>query len=113
MSIEKLKELGQQLLELSNNSNVCADLIEQSLENLLNYFSEPNDDQSNDFNNIPPQIRSTNGSDQAFNNQSLISGPQQIYYQDLLIPGSGNQNNFIVNSNIQTQQIPFLFHNLD
>lgn len=105
MSIEKLKELGQELLNMSKDSDICAKLIEISLQNLRDSFLEPNEDQIiyRDFDNIlPPQIRSSNGPEPMLNTQPSIFG------QDLLPPVMGNQ----INSNmLQAQHVPFLYHN--
>lgn len=105
MSIEKLKELGEELIDLSKDSDICAKLIELSLRNLMDSFLEPKDDQINynDFDNIlPPQIRSTNAAEPILSNQPSIFG------QDILPPIMGNQ----INSNmLQAQHVPFLFHN--
>ncbi len=104
MSIEKLKELGDELIELSKNSSVCANLIERSLQNLRDSFLEPNEDQRiyTDFDNIlPPQIQSANGAEPILNNQPPVFG------QTLLPPVMGNQVNPYM---MQAQNVPFLFH---
>ncbi|KAK8860724.1 hypothetical protein M9Y10_012389 [Tritrichomonas musculus] len=105
MSIDQLKELGKQLIDLSKSSDICANLIERSLENLRDYFMEPNEDQRifSDFDNIlPPQIQSSNGSEQ------ITTTQPSIYGQTLLPPVMGNQVNPFM---MQAQHVPFLFHN--
>ena len=109
MSIEELQELGSQLINLSKQSSICATLIEECLQNLRDYFCQPNENEplKKDFENVmPPQIiidNSTNGSISTNIPQNI----QPPRYPQRIISKINNQMNPLL---VQAQQIPFLFH---
>ena len=108
--MERVKELGQQIIELSKNNQVYSSISNESLKNI--YLSMTN--QENEFNEIPNIPRNPN---------YQLEFPPQISQSSQsthsLIPNNNNSNLYnqgMLNNNqipsymMTTTNIPFFYH---